>query len=321
MNNIIMFLKKDWVLLVGGIILVSVIILVAVVIIRYQQDIQQAYQRLNEHQPHTASTEYGIISYLDEGSGQVVLISHGIFGGYDQGMNTLSMLLGDKHRKIAPSRFGYPGSDVPASPTPVNQAKAFAQLLDDLEINETFIITTSAGGAAGFQFAIQNPHRVNGLILLSSGMPTEKKTPEEITGMTGPPDFIVNDFPMWFSLNHLGFIMDMMFGATERPEDLYTTLLPVKPRREGIKIDESITNIDMDINFDSYPIENMTTPILVVHAKDDPMARYENVEIFIERMNPQAEIFESGGHLITGHDQEVSQAILAFIEQNLSDQD
>ncbi len=320
MDNVIMFLKKNWVLLAGGIFLILVVIFITIVIIRYQQDIQQAYQRLRDHQPNTVSTEFGVVSYLDEGSGQVVLISHGIFGGYDQGMNTLNMLLGDEYRKIAPSRFGYPGSVVPASPTPENQAKAFAQLLDDLEINQTFIITTSAGGAAGFQFAIQYPHHVNGLILLSSGMPTEKKTPEEITGMTGPPDFFVNDFPMWFSLNHLSFIMDMMFGATERPEDLYTTLLPVKPRREGIKIDETITNIDMDINFDSYPIETITIPILVVHAKDDPMARYENVEIFIERMQPQTAIFEDGGHLITGHDEEVSQVIIAFIEQNLSDQ-
>ena len=302
--------------MVGIILLISVLVLIIIVVKRYHQEIQQAYNRLRDYQPNTLLTEFGTVSYLDEGSGQVVLISHGIFDGYDPGINTLNTILGNEHRKIAPSRFGYPGSDAPTIPKPENQAKVFAALLDDLEIQEVFIITTSAGGAAGFQFAIQYPDRVKGLILLSSGMPTEKRSPEDITGMTGPPDFFVNDFPMWFTVNHLGFIMDMMFGATERPEELLTTLLPVKPRKEGIKIDEAITNIDMDINFDSYPVDTITAPILVVHAKDDPLAKFENVEIFIERMKPHTAIFETGGHLITGHDDEVSQVILSFIEKN-----
>lgn len=300
---------------VGIIIVIIVIILSAIITVNYQQNIRRANKRLESFQAKTVETEFGKISFLDQGTGQVVLISHGIFGGYDQGLVSLQKILGDHHRKISPSRFGYPGSDVPPSPTPENQAKAFAQLLDALGISETFILTTSAGGAAGFQFAIQYPHRVKGLILLSSGMPTEKINQEDIRGMTGPPDFIINDFPMWFSLNYFGFIMDGMFGATERPEDLYATLLPVRPRREGIKIDETISNIDMDINFDSYAVEEITTPILVVHAEDDPMARYENVEKFIERVSPETAIFETGGHLITGHGEVVSQTILEFIER------
>jgi len=103
--------------------------------------------------------------------------------------------------------------------------------------------------------------------------------------------------------------------ASEIDKSLYDTMLPVVPRKKGIKIDETITNIDMDINFDDYGIEKITSPILVVHAKDDPMAKYESVERFIVRTNAKTAVFETGGHLITGHGDAVSIAIKEFIEK------
>ncbi|MGB4044721.1 MAG: alpha/beta hydrolase, partial [Halanaerobiales bacterium] len=253
------------------------IVLSAIVAIQYRIDINKAYKRLNNYDIKTSYSNFGKMTYMDEGTGETILISHGIFGGYDQAYVSLKSLVGDDFRKIAPSRFGYPGSDVPSQPTPENQAKAFLNLLDQLGIRTTYIITTSAGGAAGLMFAIKYPERVKGLILLSSGVPASKKTREEIKGMMGPPAPLVNDFPMWFSTKYFGFVFKAMF-ASEIDKSLYDTMLPVVPRKKGIKIDEKITNIDMDINFDDYEIEKITAPILVVHAKDDPMAKYESIK-------------------------------------------
>lgn len=53
----------------------------------------------------------------------------------------------------------------------------------------------------------------------------------------------------------------------------------------------------------------------MVHAKDDPMAKYESIEKFIARTNAKTAIFETGGHLITGHGDAVSIAIKDFIEK------
>jgi pimeloyl-ACP methyl ester carboxylesterase len=244
----------------------------------------------------------------------VVLLSHGIFGGYDQAYASLIDIVGDDYRKLAPSRFGYPGSDLPSTPTPENQSKAFVALLDELGIKQAFIITTSAGGAAGIKLAIMYPERVKGLILLSSSVPTAKRSREEIRGMQDPPAPLVNDFPMWFTVRYFKSVMNTMFGSTV-PDNLYATILPVKPRKIGIKADETITNLDMDVNYDNYPVEKITVPILVVHAKDDPMAKFDGVEKFIARVQPQTVIFETGGHLISGHGDEVSKAIKSFIEK------
>lgn len=295
-------------------ILLIFIALGIIIAIQYAIDIHAAYERLNHYTVKTINTEYGKLSYMDEGSGEAILISHGIFGGYDQGLVSLEGLVGNGYRKIAPSRFGYPGSDLPSEPTPKNQAKAFLNLLDNLGVQKTYVLTTSAGGAAGISFAIEYPERVKGLILLSSGVPAEKKTREEIKGMQGPPAPIVNDFPMWLSTKYFGFIFKSMFNS-DINNAVYNTMLPVKPRKEGIMADETITNLDMDINFDDYKVEKITAPILVVQAKDDPMAKYESAQKFIVRTNAKTAIFETGGHLITGHGDAVSIAIKKFIEE------
>jgi pimeloyl-ACP methyl ester carboxylesterase len=282
--------------------------------IQYKIDINNAYKRLNNYDIKIIYTDYGKMSYMDEGTGETIIISHGIFGGYDQAYVSLKSLVGDHYRKITPSRFGYPGSDLPSQPTPENQAKAFLNLLDQLGIQKTYIITTSAGGAAGIMFATEYPRRVKGLILVSSGVPTAKKARKDIKGMMGPPAPFVNDFPMWFSTKYFGFVFKTMF-ASEIDNSMYETMLPVEPRKKGIKIDETITNIDMDVNFDDYDITKITAPILVVHAKDDPMAKYESAEKLITRTNAKTAVFETGGHLITGHGDAVSIAIKEFIEK------
>lgn len=285
--------------------------------IQYHYDMKASYKRLNSYHVKTIETEFGTMSYVDEGTGEGILISHGIFGGYDQGFASLNQVAGDNYRKISISRFGYPGSELPEKPTPENQAKVFNQLLDELGVEQAYVLTTSAGGAAGFRFALDYPDKVKGLILLSSGAVDKQRTAEEIKelGMLGPPKIIVNNFPMWLSMKYFGFVFNSMMGSKVDSNDLYETMLPVSPRRQGVIADTNITNIDMTLHYDEYPIEEIKAPILVIHAKDDPMAKYGNIENLLVRVNAQTVIFDTGGHLISGHGGAVNSAIEDFIEK------
>lgn len=296
--------------------LLLILTIITVILIQYVLSIKKAYKRLDNYTVKTFYSDRGRMSYLDEGAGEPVLISHGIFGGYDQGYETLKSFLDNRYRKISISRFGYPGSDLPAEPTPDNQAKVYLDLLNELKIERTYLITTSAGAAAGIKFAINYPDRIKGLILLSSGVPSSKKAREEITGPLGPPNFTFNDFLMWFFIKYFGFVFKSMFKS-EIDDSLYNTMLPVNPRKQGIKADETITNLDMDINYDKYPVEKIKAPIIVIHAKDDPMVKFEGIKKFIARTNPQTAIFETGGHLITGNGDAVSKSINSFIKSNI----
>ena len=301
-------------------ILVSVLIILTIFCIitavQYHSDIGAASEKLNSYPVRSINTEFGKMNYIDTGTGETILLSHGIFGGYDQAYESLKGLVGEKYRKIAPSRFGYPGSDAPDKPTPENQAKAFVELLDNLNINKVYVITTSAGGAAGIMMAIQYPERVKGLILLSSGMPNVKRTSKEKHEMTGPPSIIINDFPMWFILKHFEFVMSSMMGVKEHHESIIETMLPVAPRKYGIQIDTEVTNLDMDLNYEAYSVEKIKAPILMIHAKDDPMVKYENTVNFQKRTDAQTLIFETGGHLIEGHEDAISKAISGFIDSS-----
>lgn len=285
--------------------------------IQYRSSMKTAYERLKTYDIKTIETEFGTMTYVDEGTGEAILISHGIFGGYDQGFVSLNQVTGVNYRKISISRFGYPGSELPKNPTPENQAKVFNKLLNDLGIERAYILATSAGGAAGLRFALNYPEKVKGLILLSSGVPDKQRNAEEIKelGMMGPPKFLVNDFPMWFSMKYFGFIFNSMMGSKVDNSTLFETMLPVSPRRQGIIMDTNITNIDMTLHYDEYPIEKLKSPILVIHAKDDPMAKYENIEKLLPRIEAETAIFETGGHTIDGNNGEVNRVIEKFIEK------
>lgn len=296
---------------------ILIAIFCTVTAVQYHYDKKGAYENLASYNAKIIDTEFGVMSYVDEGVGDAVLISHGIFGGYDQGSVSLNQILGSDYRKIAISRFGYPGSALPENPTPKNQAKVFLALLDELGIEQSYILATSAGGAASFQFALDYPQRTKGLILLSSGVPDKKRTAKEVKelGMMGPPAIIVNDFPMWFCLKYFGFVMNAMMGGEVSGDDLLKTMLPVGLRRQGVIADTRITNVDMTLNYEDYPLENLEIPMLVIHAKDDPMVRYADVERVLERIDSETAIYETGGHLIVGQDS--SARIKEFFDSSL----
>lgn len=267
--------------------------------------VQAGYSRLETYNHREIKLSTGTITYVDEGSGEVILSIHGISGGYDQAFDSVANRL-DNNRIIAPSRFGYLGSDAPENPTPERQAMAFAELLDSLNIDKVYLLGTSAGGTVAIRFALDYPERTKGLILYSSAAPLVSK-PETYTEYAGPPKFLCNNFGMWLSSPFFGPIMGMESSVIH-------TMLPVNERREGMIIDAEITNPDMARNFGEYPVENLQVPTLILHAEDDKMADYSLAQQGAARFpNCTFISFETGGHLMSGHSAEIEQALNAFI--------
>ena len=96
-----------------------------------------------------------------------------------------------------------------------------------------------------------------------------------------------------------------------------TGMLPLAERRTGADIDVSITNRDMAVRFEDYPIEALEAPVLLVHAKDDKMASFARMQASMHRYpDLTTAIFDTGGHLIVGHGRRGEEAILRFIERH-----
>ena len=298
-------MRKKWQIMI--IIVAIILVLVMVIAVKYNKAMDNAVKRFSNYQnkAKTVETTYGKISYIEEGEGEVILVCHGICGGYDQAYDSLSDIT-DRYRVVAPSRFGYPGSEVPADPGIDNQVNAFVELLDSLNIDKVYVLGTSAGGAVAIKFALLYPKRTKGLILFCSGFPSIEKPEKEAT-YVGPPSALCYDFPMWFFSPLFGTLMGMNSDTIEK-------ILPLGIRHDGIILDAKIANTDMDNQYQKYDMSSLSVPVLIVHAKDDKLADYSKAELWSLKIpNCTFVLFETGGHLMSGHSEEINEALEGFV--------
>ena len=306
---------------VVSILLVIGLSLFAFTWINYRSEIGKAYGRVDSFQSKVVDTKCGQMEYIDKGEGYPVLVIHGIFGGFDQGLMVGKGQVGEGFRLIAPSRFGYLGTSMPDEPTPAKQADAFACLLDSLNIDKVSVVSTSAGSTSAVQFALRHPDRASSLIFISPNAPSEIKVglpPKPVANIVFRSDYI-----FWLMTKYLGSTVESMIGV---PEDFEVTpdqrkeidktvrtVLPVNPRADGGIFDMYTSN--QAIN--EYSLENVSVPSLIIGAKDDPLAKYSNTKAMAERI-PKSKLvtIEDGGHMLLGHSEEVEEEIQTFIKNN-----
>jgi pimeloyl-ACP methyl ester carboxylesterase len=214
---------------------------------------------------------YCSIQYRIVGEGPVVLVSHGVTGGIDQGMFLANNFFGTDHRFLYISRFGYLKSSLPEDASARLQAAAYKDLLDHLGINQVFLYGNSAGGPSTMWFAIDYPERTKGLILHSSAGPGPN---DEF-----PPDQLFKyNFPYWAAIKAfpnmiLGFLLpdDIRSTMTKQEKsliikDVFMASLPITERTEGVIFDNRVSTPSVN----DIPFEQLATPTLILQAEDDP---------------------------------------------------
>src|SRR6185436_7385370 len=113
----------------------SVVVIVAAALTYfYQRDIRRARELISTGS-EVVETPCGRIEYAAMGKGRPVLLVHGAGGGFDQSIYFGHALADRGFRIIAPSRFGYLRTPLPADASPAAQADAHACLLDALGIS------------------------------------------------------------------------------------------------------------------------------------------------------------------------------------------
>ncbi|HYE84515.1 MAG TPA: alpha/beta hydrolase [Clostridia bacterium] len=286
--------------------LVAIFIVSTVLVwVKYQRDIRAAYARV-QGKSSIVSTLYGNVEYTEGGTGPNVLVIHGGGGGYDQGELLARVVLGDEFRWIAPSRFGYLGSNLPEGATYDDQAHAYAKLLDHLKVEKVAVVALSAGGPSAELFALFYPERVSSLTLISAGA-TNVSVPE---GKQGDKQgkmissIMQRDFSYWIAVKLFKNQFMQLMGASkeviaalssqqiEVMNQIIDYMNPAALRKSGA-------------NFDHYAalpngrIAGICTPTLVVHAKDDTLQPYQNA-VFSSSTIPGARLlsFEKGGHFV-----------------------
>src|SRR6056297_1562981 len=281
--------------------------------VAYLKDMNQAYERVRG-QSSVIASPYGDIEYKTGGSssGTPVLVIHGGGGGYDQGELISHVVLDNQFFWIAPSRFGYLGSELPANATWDDQSSAYAFLLDHLKIEEVAVVAMSQGGPSALLFAVNHPERVSSLICLSCGVAASASEVQADANKKGNilKTIFQYDVLYWTTSNLFRNSLLGIIGATdevierltpsqkENADHFIEYMNPAAPRSAGAVFDN-------EAQMPGSRIAAITAPTLIIHAKDDLLQLYHNAE-FAASTIPGSELmsYESGGHILMIVEQE-----------------
>jgi len=282
---------------------------------RYRRDLAAARDRLHNLASEVIQTEFGRLEYAERGAGHPLLVSHGIFHGCDGGLLSVRDIV-DERRTVVPSRFGYLGSTLPPDATGAMQADAFVALLDHLGLDTVDVVAISAGTTAATQLVLRHPERVDRLVVSSGNLPGSRTA--EV-----PPEWaklFYSDPAMWALMTFARPVFAKLMGVPEGlprnasearvVDELLASIFPVGFRAEGAIFDAYVSNPEMT----GCPLEELRVPVLLVHARDDPLAAYDAAVEASQRI-PDAVLvgLDSGGHLQLGQAERVRSEIRSFL--------
>ncbi|HET7679792.1 MAG TPA: alpha/beta hydrolase [Xanthobacteraceae bacterium] len=296
----------------------------SVVFLQYKDELDRARDAA-EQGGLIVNTVAGPIEYAVRGVGIPLLSIHGAGGGYDQGLTNAADLVGESFQIIAPSRFGYLHTPIPGDVSPGAQADAHAALLTELNVSKAIVLGVSAGARSAVELAIRHPNRVAALILMVPGTysPTSPVSVEESRGSKFA-FWLVNtgaDFAWWATEKLAPSVLIRFIGVP--PE-----LVAVAPKPDQDRVMSMVRSIQPlslrfpGINIDSTPelsqllLETINAPTLIISARDDLFRTLPAAEFAASRI-PEAKliVYETGGHLLVGHDAEVREAVRTFLNR------
>lgn len=291
--------------LVYIIIIVSclVIVFAALTCPKYHREMQTARDRLLTGST-IFKTAFGGIEYSVRGEGTPVLLLHGAGGGYDQGLWSGKISLGqDGYRFISISRFGYLRSPIPAKASIKTQASLYRELLDHLKIERVIVVGASAGGPSAMQFAVDYPDRCSALILLSA-VSMAHAPGDKAPFYAGIIHLIQqSDYAYWIFTRYMkALILDLMgispgiYGTftpeqKELAQEMLDTMHPMSQRFAGTINDGNMLRLE------GVSANRIIAPTLILHAKDDALVSYRHAENAHQSIKQsELKLFETGGH-------------------------
>jgi len=115
-----------------------------------------------------AETRKGDVEYAVAGFGPTILVLHGGFGGYDQGLLFARDFVPERFGILAPSRPGYLRTPLTSGQSFAQAADAMVALLDALLVRRVIVMAVSGGGLTALELARRHPERVAALMLTSA---------------------------------------------------------------------------------------------------------------------------------------------------------
>ncbi len=263
------------------------------------------------------------VHYVDQGSGEPVLMLHG--------EPTWSFLyrkmigpLARTHRVVAPDFVGFGRSDKPADPSDYSfqlHADTLWGFVQKLGLANITLVVHDWGGMIGLWFAGQNPHLVKRLVILNTGLPTGKKPPEAFMRwrefVQNTPDLPI-DLVIKMGLFHPEAVTDRVIAG-------YTAPFPDGTFKAGARAWPLMVPIAPDSPVAVYnqktrdALAHWEKPALVLFSDKDPISK--GADAFFRRLiptaadQPEITIADAGHFLQEEKGEQIAGHILEFIER------
>ncbi|MEI6583053.1 MAG: alpha/beta hydrolase [Chitinophagia bacterium] len=289
-----------------GWLLGSVLVLMIVLgIVFYQKDqspeeVYNKYSLANSQQIAIGGVQ---LHYSDEGNrldSTPLLLIHGTSSSL-RTWDGVTAQLKSQYRII---RFDLPGFGLTGpNPNRDYSTRYYNQVIDSLltalHVSRVIIVGNSLGGAIATQYAIHQPAKVRGLVLVdAAGLPPAKKT-------TGAIGFKLAQMPV---INRLLTIitprvlvkksLQDAYGDTGKVTDSLTTQYFDMLTREGNRqaLVDRMRQGWQEKNSDF--LSNVQSPTLIVWGSKDRLIPVENAELFQQKIkNSQVHIWDNLGHV------------------------
>jgi 2-hydroxy-6-oxonona-2,4-dienedioate hydrolase len=317
----------SWKGLAAGALLAALLVAAGALALEYRRELQAQQQRVRSGSRLLPSA-CGAIELAESGpaDGPPLLLIHGSGGGFDQALALGEALVPRGVRIIAPSRFGYLRSPMPADPSGERQADHLACLLDALGLADAAVMGVSAGAVSALHFAVRHPSRTRALVLVVPAV----YRPDAAVPMPGWAlrllDTAVSaDLPFWLlatlapqSARRLVLATPPEAYAASGPDEqrradaMLSQIQPVSRRRHGLRNDSRLSTGAARV-----ALESIRAPTLCISARDDGFGTYESARYSCSHI-PGASFlgFDSGGHLLLGRRAEVVAGVEALLRES-----
>jgi haloalkane dehalogenase len=259
---------------------------------------------IEEHREHQKSfrSSDGVLKYIDEGKGEVILLLHGIPTSSWLYRKMIADLVMKGHRVIAPDMLGFGNSESPDGYeiyTSAAHAKRLVELMDSLEITSWNHLMHDAGGVWTWELIKNNPNRVSKLIVLNTLILAEgffppmkmkeggfaklilslyrnKMTSRILLKMLFKNGLVNNDLS---KIEFKGYQKSLLEGKTKGMYYFFTQLSQPFPNYEET-------------------LKQLTIPVAIIWGKQDKILKWEPQK---ERVSELLKIEENNIHIIDGN--------------------
>jgi pimeloyl-ACP methyl ester carboxylesterase len=256
------------------------------------------------------------LHYVDQGSGPVLLMIHGLASQLQSFTFALSALL-PAYRLIILDRPGSGYSQAAASATLDSQADLIAAFTRALGVKRALVVGHSLGGAVSLALAILHPDLVAGLALLAPATQLQGKPPKALSALA-----IQADLMRWIigwtlaipsSLRARSKIRAALFKPDPIPDDFGTRgghLLPLRPWTFRNASRDLMAAMASGAYLTRYG--EISVPVSVLFGTGDRILDYRlHGESLVSQIaGVDLELIENGGHMVPLSAPERSAAII-----------